>query len=116
MVLKQSTARAVVLHNELLKKKVQHHLLGVLDAPLEPLFIRLPFWSSHEASLQKTGGQRGLMGAVATPKYREGAYRGCLLHRERKEFGGIDQNCFYHHAFYVGCNVTNVPYSTIKAA
>ena len=32
-----------------------------------------------------------------------------------EEFGGFDHEFFYHHALFVGYNVTNTIYNTIKA-
>ena len=52
------------------------------------------------------------MGVEATPKCKENAY---WKNKEREEFGGFDQEFFYHHAFFVAWNVTNTLYNTIKA-
>ena len=49
---------------------------------------------------------------AATPKYKESAY---WKHKEGKKLGGYDHEFFHHHAFYVGYNVTNIIYNTIKA-
>ena len=35
---------------------------------------------------------------------------------EMKDFGGCDQKCLAHYAFFVTYNVTNVFHSAIKAA
>ena len=58
------------------------------------------------------GGQPGQMDVAATPKCKEGAY---WKHKEREKFIGFDHEIFYHHAFYVGYNVTNIIYNIIKA-
>ena len=49
---------------------------------------------------------------TATPECKHGAY---CTHRDKKEFGGSDQNCFDHHAFYFRYdhNATTVFYSGI---
>ena len=47
------------------------------------------------------------MSVAATPKYKQGAYW---------SNESSDQKYFDHHVFYVGYNVTDVPYSAIKAA
>ena len=56
-----------------------------------PTFRRAPVTKS--ALKRKGGGQPGLMGVVATPKIKEGAY---WTHRERKKLGGTDWKCFDH--------------------
>ena len=49
---------------------------------------------------------------VNTPKYKENA---SWKSKEREEFGGFDHEFFYHNALFVGYNVTNTLYKTIKA-
>ena len=48
---------------------------------------------------------------AATPKCKENAY---WKNKEREELGGFDHEFFYHHALFVGYNVTNALYSSIK--
>ena len=49
---------------------------------------------------------------AATPKCIESAY---WKNKEIEEFEGFDHEFFNHHAFFVGYNVTNTLYNTIKA-
>ena len=49
---------------------------------------------------------------TAIPKCKESAY---WKHKEGKKLGGFDHEFFHHHALYVGYNVTNTLYTTIKA-
>ena len=69
---------------------------------------------SHKASFQNIGGggQPGQMGVAVTPKFKESAF---WKDNEREEFGSFDHEVFYHHALYVGYNVTNTLYATIQA-
>ena len=57
------------------------------------------------------GGATSWMGVAATPKCKENAY---WKNKEREELGGFDHEFFYHHALFVGYNVTNALYNTIK--
>ena len=51
------------------------------------------------------------MGVAATPKCKENAY---WKNKEREEFGGFVHEFFYHHALFVGYNVTNTLYKGRK--
>ena len=56
-------------------------------------------------------GQPGRMVVAATHKCKENAV---WKDKEREEFGGFDDEFFYYHALYVGYNVPNTLYTTIK--
>ena len=50
-------------------------------------------------SLDVGGGHRkNRIGVAATPKCKESSY---WKHKGKVEFGGLDHEFFYHHAFYV---------------
>ena len=53
------------------------------------------FHNSHEASFLKMGGTRP-DSLAAIPKCKESAY---WKHKEREEFGDLDHEFFYRHAF-----------------
>ena len=75
--------------------------------------IFLATYSQPGNQLSKDGGgATRWMGVVATPKYKENVY---WKSKEREEFGGFDHEFFYHNALFVGYNVTNILYKTIKA-
>ena len=59
-----------------------------------------------QSQLSIDRGQPGWMGVVATPKCKMVAY---WVYRDRKEFGGFDQELFDHHTC-VGYNAANVFY------
>ena len=51
------------------------------------------------------------MGVAVTPKCKESAY---WMNKEREEFRGFNHEFSFHHALYVGYNVTNTLFNTIK--
>ena len=52
------------------------------------------------------------MGVAVTPKCKDSVY---WKNKAREEFGGFDHEVFYHHTLFVGYNITNTLYNTIKA-
>ena len=60
----------------------------------------------------KRQGHPGRMGVAATPKSNESAF---WKDKEREEFGGFNKEFLYHHALFIGHNITNTFYTTIKA-
>ena len=97
-------------------------------SPLKSIFEGFYLRNSHKASFKRWGGEQpGQMGVAIAPNYiicRCGShthtlftlYRGCLLDTQRKKVWDSYQKCFYHHAFNVGYDDTNVFYSAIKVA
>ena len=73
--------------------------ISLLNAVTKPAFKR---WEV---------GQPGRRGVAAIPKWKESAY----WKSKEKVFKGFDHEFFHHPALYVGYNVTNTFYNTIKA-
>ena len=51
------------------------------------------------------------MGLAPTLKCKESAY---WKHKQKEEYGGFDLQFLYHYVCYIGYNVANIIYNTIK--